>query len=526
MASESQGDIVSPTFSKVLQEVENHDIAHKNAVDTSGDHELQMKNDGGPEASKQPITPPPEGSTEAGAEYGETRVFKKRWLMLGLFCLYSFSNSFQWIHLNIIANVILRYYNTSLPGDTLQQETAVDWLSMVYMLAYVPLIFPATWLMDSKGLRVCNVVGSFLNAVGAWVKCGSVSPDRFGVLMFAQTICSVAQIWVLGMPAPLAAAWFGPDEVSTATSLGVFGNQVGAAVGFLLPPVLVPNSPDLDQVGRDMSLMMYITAGVTTAIFILILIGYRDHPPVPPSRAQLVAMQETEGQHYLSSLWRLVKTLPFVLLVISYGVNVGCYYAIATLLNAVVLDYFPGEEVNAGRIGLTIVITGIVGAVLAGIWLDKTRTFKGTSLGIYFLSMGCMVLFTFTMNTGHIWVVFVTAGSLGFFMTGYLPVGFEFAAELTFPEPEGTSSGLLNASAQIFGIIFTLGMRAMMNRLSVLSANIAVCCALLLGTVMTALIRATYKRQAAGGEAKGNRLKDVFGWCCCFRRKGNIDIQQ
>ena len=36
-----------------------------------------------------------------------------------------------------------------------------------------------------------------------------------------------------------------------------------------------------------------------------------------------------------------------------------------------------------------------------------------------------------------------------FFMTGYLPVGFEFAAELTFPESEGTSSGLLNASAQV-----------------------------------------------------------------------------
>lgn len=36
-----------------------------------------------------------------------------------------------------------------------------------------------------------------------------------------------------------------------------------------------------------------------------------------------------------------------------------------------------------------------------------------------------------------------------FFMTGYLPVGFEFSAELTYPEPEGTSTGLLNASAQV-----------------------------------------------------------------------------
>jgi FLVCR family feline leukemia virus subgroup C receptor-related protein len=38
-------------------------------------------------------------------------------------------------------------------------------------------------------------------------------------------------------------------------------------------------------------------------------------------------------------------------------------------------------------------------------------------------------------------------------MTGYLPVGFEFAAEITYPESEGTSSGLLNASAQVWELI-------------------------------------------------------------------------
>lgn len=41
-----------------------------------------------------------------------------------------------------------------------------------------------------------------------------------------------------------------------------------------------------------------------------------------------------------------------------------------------------------------------------------------------------------------------------FFMTGYLPVGFEFSAEITYPEPEGTSSGLLNASAQAWILMF------------------------------------------------------------------------
>ena len=70
-------------------------------------------------------------------------------------------------------------------------------------------------------------------------------------------------------------------------------------------------------------------------------------------------------------------------------------------------------------------------------------------------------------------------------MTGYLPVGFEFAAELTFPESEGTSSGLLNASAQVFGIILTMGMRAMMENVSVLWANVTLIAILFVGTILT-----------------------------------------
>lgn len=35
-----------------------------------------------------------------------------------------------------------------------------------------------------------------------------------------------------------------------------------------------------------------------------------------------------------------------------------------------------GEEVNAGRIGLTIILSGMVGALISGIWLDRTKTYK------------------------------------------------------------------------------------------------------------------------------------------------------
>ena len=154
------------------------------------------------------------------------QVFLRRWFMVLLFATYSLSNAYQWIHLNIIANVVQRYYNASLPGSDFQQQVAINWLSMIYMLAYIPLIFPTTWLLDKKGLRIVSILATLLNCLGAWIKCCAVGQDRFAVLMFGQTVCAIAQVFILGIPARLAAVWFGPNEVSTATAIGVFGNQV------------------------------------------------------------------------------------------------------------------------------------------------------------------------------------------------------------------------------------------------------------------------------------------------------------
>lgn len=84
-----------------------------------------------------------------------------------------------------------------------------------------------------------------------------------------------------------------------------------------------------------------------------------------------------------------------------------------------------------------------------------------------------------------------------FFMTGYLPVGFEFAAELTYPEPEVTSAGLLNASAQLFGIIFTILGGWLLGNYGSLVCNGTLTAALLVGAALTLPIRAELKRQKA-----------------------------
>lgn len=126
--------------------------------------------------------------------------------------------------------------------------------------------------------------------------------------------------------------------------------------------------------------------------------------------------------------------------------------------------------------------------------------FRLTTLIVYFFSFIGMILFTFTIDLGFIWIIFVISSILGFFMTGYLPLGFEFAAELTFPIAEGTTSGLLNASAQIFGVAMTIGMGKVIYSMSIWWCNIMLSGFLLIGVFLTAIIKSDLKRQNAHKE--------------------------
>lgn len=87
-------------------------------------------------------------------------------------------------------------------------------------------------------------------------------------------------------------------------------------------------------------------------------------------------------------------------------------------------------------------------------------------------------------------------------MTGLLPVGFELASELTFPEPEGTSAGLLNAASQLFGVIFTSLYSVLFDKLGDQWANGIMCIMLLIGAIMTAGIKSDLRRQAASNDNK------------------------
>lgn len=450
-----------------------------------------------------------------------TQVYFRRWIILFLFSSISLLSAFNWIEYNIIQDVTIQFYNKSLPEGEAAQNDAVNWFSMIYMLCYIPLVFPAMFLLDRKGLKLSIVLGGLLTTIGSVIKCFAVKPELFIIAMIGQTFCAIAQAFTLSVPARLSALWFGPSQIALATSMGVFGNQLGAAIGFLVPPMIVLRSDDFEFMQKRFLYLLIPIAVLCGIITLAALLFIKDQPEKPPSIAQLEIRNQTikyeedkkshkksDFQLFRKSLSNLLKNFNFLLILVSYGINTGTYYAIGTLLHQIISSYHENENEKIGFIGLILVLSGLLGAVIGGIILDKTKAYKATTLGIYILNFVSMTLFTFTLKI-DIWIVFVTAFLLGFFMTGYLPVGFELAAEVTYPEPEGSSCGLLNSSAQVFGIAFTYIQGRLITHYDAFTGNIFISVLILVGTIITAFIKSDLRRQKAISRYKSNEAEET-----------------
>ncbi|VDO06162.1 unnamed protein product [Rodentolepis nana] len=401
---------------------------------------------------------------------------RRRWFMLAIFSVITSLNAYQWMHIGIVMPSTIYFWNGSLPSSKQGQEDAISWLSMIYMLMYIPMVVPGTWVLNRYGLRVALITGAGLNALGACIKCVSMELSQphgvetvgalssFPILMLGQCICALAQVFTLGMPAQLAATWFGESEVALATSIGVFSNQIGECLCgeynvFKERPKTPPSRAQLKRVPQfemvdtgDAKLSSYSNSDI-------------DNPDVTTEVAVM-------KRNFFHQVFCCFKNLSFVLLMICYGVNTGVYYEIGTLLSPMVTNFFPDEHITIGWIGFTMIIAGLFGSIVAGIILRNTGQYRRVFVAFYFLSVISWCTFMGSLYSPHISALFFTVSLLGFFQSGFLPLGFEFAAEITYPIDEAITSGLLNTSAQVFGIALTYSSIALLHSFGPLVTNI------------------------------------------------------
>jgi len=77
------------------------------------------------------------------------------------------------------------------------------------------------------------------------------------------------------------------------------------------------------------------------------------------------------------------------------------------------------------------------------------------------------------------------------------PVGLDFGVEITYPEPEGTTSGLLSAAVQFSQVIATLFYGYLLEKWKEDVANGILGSILAVACLMMAFMRPTLRRHAA-----------------------------
>lgn len=70
------------------------------------------------------------------------KLYNTRWIVIGSYIVYAAINAYQWFEYSIITNLIMKYYNVD--------AEAVDWTSVIYMILYMPMVIPASYLIDRK----------------------------------------------------------------------------------------------------------------------------------------------------------------------------------------------------------------------------------------------------------------------------------------------------------------------------------------------------------------------------------------
>lgn len=359
------------------------------------------------------------------------RVYGYRWIVLLTFMFVVVVNQLLWITFAPITGSAATYYGVS--------DLSIGLLSMSFMIVYIVISIPASWVIDTYGIRVAVGIGAALTGVFGLLR-GLVAGD-YTLVLVSQIGIAVGQPFILNAVTKVAARWFPIQERATASGLGSLAMYLGIVVGMALTPYLVLQS-SIEG--------MLVAYGIVSAIAAIVFFGAaREHPPTPPC----LPGQE-ERSLVFDGLKQTLRKRDFILLMLIFFIGLGIFNGVTTWIEDIVRP--KGFSITqAGITGGLMVVGGIVGAVVMPLLSDHYR--KRTPFLVLAIVGATLGLAGVTYATSY-WLLLVSAFVLGFFLLSAGPIGFQYGAEVAYPAPEGTSNGLLLLMGQISGIIFIFGM--------------------------------------------------------------------
>ena len=364
-------------------------------------------------------------------EQAKFKVYGYRWVVLLSFMFVTIVNQLLWITFAAITGKAAAFYGVS--------DLSIGLLSMIFMIVYIFVSFPASWAIDTYGIRVAVGIGAALTGIFGLLR-GLFAAD-YTLVFVSQVAIAIGQPFILNAITKVAARWFPIEERATASGLGSLAMYLGIFLGLVLTPFLTLR---FDIGGM---LVAYGILAVVAAVVFFALA--KERPPTPPGSAE-----QEERTLVLDGLKQTLRKRQFVLLMVIFFIGLGVFNAVTTWIEDILRP--RGFSITeAGITGGLMIAGGIVGALVLPSLSDRLR--RRVPFILLALAGATLGLVGVTYATGY-GLLLASAFVLGFFLLAAGPIGFQYGAETAYPAPEGTTNGLLLLMGQISGIVFIFAM--------------------------------------------------------------------
>lgn len=353
-----------------------------------------------------------------------------RWIVLLNYSLVQAIMQMLWITFAPITGDAAAYYGVS--------ALQIGFLAMSFMIVYIFISFPASWVIDTFGIR--KGVGFGVVLTGLFAILRGVMGNHYTAVMVAMIGLAVAQPFILNSITALSAKWFPVKERATAAGLAIMAQYIGIVVGMAATPLLTI------QFGIPGMLKIYSAVAVVGVAGFFVFIK-----PAPLKPVEAGAMEKTR---VFEGLRHMLRVRDMVIMVLMIFIGLGIFNAVTTWIEQILAPR-GFSIVQAGTLGAVLMVGGIVGCLVVPTLSDRLQKRKLPVIVCLIASLPGLLGLTFATSFG---LLLVSGFCLGFFFMSIGPVIFQYGTEVSYPAPEATSQGVLMLAGQISGIIFIFGM--------------------------------------------------------------------
>jgi MFS family permease len=361
------------------------------------------------------------------------KLYKYRWIVLAVFMFINLTIQILWIAYAPITGPAAEYYGVS--------DLQIGLLAMSFMIAFIPLSIPVSWVIDTYGFKLAVSIGAVLMGIFGLLR--GFAGANYSLVLWSTFGIAAAQPFLLNAWTKVPANWFAIEERATAVGLVTLANLVGTAIGMVTAPLLIESI--------SIPTMQLIYGGIAAFSAVLFVLLARETPPTPPgppgSEVRALMLDGLKHAFTIRSFW---------LCLVVIFVGLGIFNGVTTWVESIIRPrgFTPTD---AGTLGALMLVGGILGAVVIPPFSDRQHKRKPYILLGVVLAIPGMIGLAFTANK---WLLFFSAFEMGFFLVSTSPILMQYAAEITRPTPEGTSNGLI----QLFGqasVVFVYIMEAL-----------------------------------------------------------------